>query len=209
MKLPVITLALALLGFCGQVLAQNAPQPTPVVKPSTPAPPVPGGGAAAKGSGSSALAPVLKPSTPAPWPAAAATSGKVWGALVYATAGRPAPLPASVPLELANLSKRLASVTVLGAYNRFEILGDRSQSISRQYESWVVPSKDLFLKLESKGPGPNGGLRLDMQYWYMDKVMVKTDATLKPHSPLFIVGPKWREGRLVFVLMLTEGAMGK
>jgi hypothetical protein len=35
-------------------------------------------------------------------------------------------------------------------------------------------------------------------------VLIKTDAVLRASSPLFIGGPKWREGRLLFVLLLKE-----
>ena len=38
--------------------------------------------------------------------------------------------------------------------------------------------------------------------WQDEKVLVKTDVTLKKGSPLFIKGPKWRNGRLIFVLVL-------
>jgi len=135
--------------------------------------------------------PVVKP----------ATSGKVWGALIHATNGKPATLPDSVPVDLKDLPKRLGKVF---KYSRFEILGDHTQDIFRQYESWVVPSKELFLKLDSKGPAPKGGLKLNLQFWRLDKVLVKTDTILRPQSPLFIGGPKWRDGQLVFVLLLTE-----
>jgi hypothetical protein len=42
-------------------------------------------------------------------------------------------------------------------------------------------------------------------------VLVKTDTLLQPNSPLFIGGPKWRDGQLVFVLLLkkVEGAAAK
>ena len=135
-----------------------------------------------------------------------ATSGKVWGALIYATDGKPAPLPGSVPADLKDLPKRLGKVF---KHSRFEILGDHTQDVFRQYESWVVPSRELFLKLDSKGPAPGGGLKLNLQFWRLEQVLVKTDAILRPQSPLFIKGPKWRDGQLIFVLLLTEGGHKK
>lgn len=134
--------------------------------------------------------PVVKP----------ATDGKVWGALVYATDGSEAAVSdLKPPKELADLSVRLGKVF---PYKRYEILGEHLQDVFREYESWVVPSKDLFLKVDSKGPAEGGGINLHLQFWRDQQVLVKTDAVLRARSPLFIGGPKWRDGRLIFVLLL-------
>jgi hypothetical protein len=135
-----------------------------------------------------------------------ATDGSVWGALIYASEGPTLELPKTVPAGLKDLDKRLAKVF---PFTRFEILGQHTQDIFRQYESWVVPSKDLFLKLDSKGPADAGGINLNLQFWRDQEVLVKTDTVLRPDSPLFIAGPKWRQGRLLFVLLLTKVEAGK
>ena len=130
-----------------------------------------------------------------------ATDGKVWGALIYASNGVAADLPAEVPTQLKTLPERLGKVF---PFTRFEIIGQHTQDIFRQYESWVVPSKDLFLKLDSKGPAEGGGMSLNLQFWQEQQVLVKTDTVLRENSPLFIGGPQWKEGRLLFVLLLTK-----
>ncbi len=84
----------------------------------------------------------------------------------------------------------------------FHFLGEHTQGVFKQYESWLVPSRDLFVKLDSKGPAAGGGLRLDLQLWRDKDVIMKTDIVLRPGSPLFIEGPRWRGGNLVFVLLL-------
>jgi hypothetical protein len=132
-----------------------------------------------------------------------ATDGKVWGALVYATSDAK-DLTGSgekPPAEFADLTKRLAKVF---PYQHFEILGQHLQDVFREYESWVVPTKELFLKVDSKGPAKDGGMNLHLQFWREQQVLVKTDTTLRPGSPLFIGGPKWREGQLIFVLVLKK-----
>ncbi|MEZ5301366.1 MAG: hypothetical protein R3F11_12040 [Verrucomicrobiales bacterium] len=85
----------------------------------------------------------------------------------------------------------------------FSLLGEHTQNVFKAYETWVVPSKEVFLRVDSKGPAEGGGLKLNVQLWRGEKVLVKTDADLKPNSPLVLAGPKWRGGRLLFVLMLT------
>jgi hypothetical protein len=105
------------------------------------------------------------------------------------------------PADFADIPQRLGKVF---PYQHFEILGQHLQDVFREYESWVVPTKDLFLKVDSKGPAKGGGMNLHLQFWRDQQVLVKTDAVLKANSPLFIGGPKWREGQLVFVLVLQK-----
>lgn len=137
----------------------------------------------------------------------AETDGRVWGALVYAS-DAPSPSPRAgteLPKDCADLPKRLGKAF---PYRHFEVLGQHSQDIFRQYESWVVPSRELFLKIDSKGRAENGGMNLHLQFWQEQQVLVKTDAVLRPRSPLFIAGPRWKDGRLIFVLLLrgTHGS---
>jgi hypothetical protein len=132
-----------------------------------------------------------------------ATDGKVWGALVYASneAQSSTGTASEVPADFADIPQRLGKVF---PFSRYEIIGQHLQDVFREYESWVVPTKDLFLKVDSKGPAEGGGMNLHLQFWRDQQVVVKTDAVLKAGSPLFISGPKWREGRLIFVLVLQK-----
>jgi hypothetical protein len=155
------------------------------------------------------------PGNAAPTPSApisaekAAKDGSVWGALIYATnekgTAQAAKAEAAVAENCPNLAKRLGQVF---PYSHFELLGEHTQVVFREYESWVVPSKDVFLKVDSKGAAIDGGLNLHVQFWQGQQVLVKTDTVLQPNSPLFIGGPKWRDGQLIFVLMVkkVEGA---
>jgi len=152
------------------------------------------------------LAQAQQPSAPPVQPLPAvkpATDGKVWGALVYASNDAKGFIGANEqpPADFTDIPQRLGKVF---PYQRFEILGQHLQDVFREYESWVVPTKDLFLKVDSKGPAEGGGMNLHLQFWRDQQVLVKTDAVLKSGSPLFIGGPKWRDGQLVFVLVLQK-----
>ena len=130
-----------------------------------------------------------------------ATDGQVWGALIYATDDADT-IPDNgkkFPAEPADLEGRLRKVF---RQAHFRIVGQHTQDILREYESWVVPSRDLFLKVDSNGPAEGGGIHLHLQFWQGEQVLVKSDAVLRADSPLFIGGPKWRDGQLIFVLML-------
>lgn len=129
-----------------------------------------------------------------------ATEGQVWGALIYASDTAPqGGNNETPPASLKNLPERLGKAF---PYKHYQILGQHLQDVFREYESWVVPSKDLFLKVDSKGPAVGGGVNLHLQFWRDQQVLVKTDVVLKANSPLFIAGPTWREGKLIFVLVL-------
>lgn len=131
-----------------------------------------------------------------------ATEGKVWGALIYATTDAVKLTGSTEQMREApkDLPTRLAKV--FAPYTHFEIIGQHLQDVFREYESWVVPSRDLFLKIDSKGPAEDGGMNLHLQVWREQEVLAKMDAILRAGSPLFIGGPKWRDGQLLFVIEL-------
>lgn len=134
------------------------------------------------------------------------TDAKVWGALVFASNDpkEAAAMPkVDVPAEFADITQRLGKVF---PYQHIDVIGQHLQDVFREYESWVVPTKDLFLKVDSKGPAKDGGMNLHLQFWRDQQVIVKTDAVLKAETPLFIAGPKWRGGQLLFVLVLQKGS---
>jgi hypothetical protein len=103
------------------------------------------------------------------------------------------------PKMMADLRLRLAKA--FPDQKNYQLLGRHTQNVLQQYESWVVPSKDLCLKIDSRGPTADNGIKLHVQLWQEKKVLVKCDAVLKPANPVFIGGPNWRGGRLVFVVV--------
>jgi hypothetical protein len=136
----------------------------------------------------------------------AAKDGSVWGALVFANNDKGPKADAKAAEDFPDLAKRLGKVF---PYKNFEVLGQHTQVVFREYESWVVPSREVFLKVDSKGAAINGGLNLHLQFWQGQQVLVKTDTRLQPNSPLFIGGPKWKDGQLIFVLLLKKVEGGK
>jgi hypothetical protein len=133
-----------------------------------------------------------------------ASEAKVWGALVYAVDPGETDLPEGVTtnaVAFADFSERLGKVF---PNKKFILLGEHTQDIFREYESWVVPSKHLFAKIDSKGRDPDGRLLLHLQFWRDEAVIAKADAVLKAGSPIFIGGPKWRNGRLILVVSLLN-----
>lgn len=123
----------------------------------------------------------------------------LWGALVRATDQIPG--QGAKTLE-PGLTERLEETF---SFRHFELLGEHTQSVSAEYETWVLPSEELYMKVDSKGPS-EGGLGLHLQLWRRQNVVLKTDVILSSGSPIFIAGPRWGKDQLLFVIQLREPA---
>jgi hypothetical protein len=134
--------------------------------------------------------------SPVPKNSKAHRDGRVWGALFFATPEKiEAPQGADAAKTLSQLGKAFPEKS-------FQLLGEHTQEIFSEYESWVVPSKDLFLKIDSKGPTENNdGVNLHLQLWQEKNVLLKTDVILRK-EPIFIAGPRWGKGQLIMVIEL-------
>jgi hypothetical protein len=136
-------------------------------------------------------------------PAAAESEASVEGYLFFASNDATAPeqeekIAADAAL-LAALQGRLGKVF---PFTHYHLIGKHSQKVFKEYESWVVPSKDLCLKIDSRGPAEGGGVNVHLQLWQDTKVLVKSDSVLRLDKPIFLGGPTWRAGRLIFVVRL-------
>ncbi|MCB1232300.1 MAG: hypothetical protein KDN19_18775 [Verrucomicrobiae bacterium] len=91
-------------------------------------------------------------------------------------------------------------------HRSFRLIGENSEKVFKEYECWIVPSKQLFLKIDSLGthPDKSGGVHVHLQLWQKDHVLLKSETILR-RQPVFIAGPKWGEkGQLIMVLKLME-----
>lgn len=119
----------------------------------------------------------------------------IWGALVRGSHapidGQPAPLP-------DGLAERLQAAF---EYEHFQLMGEHTQPVLAEFASYVVPSEELYMKIDCEGPVEDG-LGLQLQLWREESVIVKTDVILRDHSPVLIAGPKWGDDQLFFVVEL-------
>lgn len=133
-------------------------------------------------------------------PADQPCDGDVWCGLFVARQSDPGGVPAdpgSAAL-IEQLGKAFPSL------RHFQLVGENSGSVYKEYECWIVPTKQLFLKLDSLGPNPEkDGVHLHLQLWQEEHVILKSDAILR-RQPVFIAGPQWGDGRLIMVLKLAS-----
>lgn len=130
---------------------------------------------------------------------------EVWCALIVGlTPDTPRPPVAAADAEgqgevLEQLGKTFPDHT------GFEILGESHEPILKEYECWVVPHPELFIKVDSLGERPDkeGGIHVHLQIWHKTNVLVKSDAILR-RNPIFFVGPKLGPDQLILALKLKD-----
>jgi hypothetical protein len=142
----------------------------------------------------------------APEPSAnAPADAQVQGLLFFASNDATAPAQEEkVTVDAQLLTTTEGKLKKVFPFSNYHLIGKHTQKVFKEYESWVVPSKDLCLKIDSRGPAEGGGVNVHLQLWQDTKVLVKSDAVIRPGKPIFLGGPDWRGGRLIFVVMLKQ-----
>ena len=126
-------------------------------------------------------------------PGAKADGDRIWSALLLATKEDP---PSPVPKAL---EKFAPSIRKIFGYNSFYLLGEKKRDLISGGEEWLVPSKEFFFKVQCLSQEETSYLlRIEL---YRDKnLLVTTEAKLARDAPLFIRGPAWGKGHLIFLL---------
>jgi hypothetical protein len=97
------------------------------------------------------------------------------------------------------LERFAPTIKKIFGYNSFYLLGEKKRDLISGGEEWLVPSKEFFFKVQCLSQGETSYLlRIEL---YRDKnLLVTTEAKLARDAPLFIRGPAWGKGHLIFVL---------
>ncbi|MGA7394742.1 MAG: hypothetical protein WBW78_18960 [Terrimicrobiaceae bacterium] len=126
-------------------------------------------------------------------PGGKAGGDRIWSALLLATKEDP-----SGPVPKA-LEKFAPSIRKIFGYNSLYLLGEKKRDLISGGEEWLVPSKEFFFKVQCLSQEETSYLlRIEL---YRDKnLLVTTEAKLARDAPLFIRGPAWGKGHLIFLL---------
>jgi len=118
---------------------------------------------------------------------------RIWSALVLANNEKPArPVP-------ANLADFAPTIRKVFGYNSLYLLGDKKRDLVSGEEEWLVPSKDSFFKVQVLAQKPTY-YELRIELYRGKKLLVTSDARIAKDAPLYIRGPQWGGGQLVFLL---------
>lgn len=131
--------------------------------------------------------------------ASARAEDKIWTAVVLATN---ASSPKETPKELRTYEPKLKRIF---GYNQFEIVGSATEKIEDKADLRLTPTQSFWMQAKARratSKEARGGYLLNLQLFREKRQLVDTEARLAPGSPLFISGPEYGKGRIVFALMI-------
>jgi hypothetical protein len=126
-------------------------------------------------------------------PATCTAGDRIWSALVLATKEDP---PAPVPQILKEFASAIQKVF---GYNSLYLLGEKKRELYDGGEEWLVPTTEFFLKVQCLARGVTA-YTLRIELYRGKNLLVTTEAKLARDAPLYIRGPEWGRGQLIFVL---------
>ncbi len=129
--------------------------------------------------------------------------GKLSGTIIYAseTANQAANnLPEEQHLDTSGWEQKWG-------FKHYRRIGNDTQAIYRSYENWLKPIKgsDQIMLSYSVVKPTDDGYEIDLSFWQEQrKVFRTTSLILEEKKPLIILGPKWRDGQLLFAIELKD-----
>jgi hypothetical protein len=125
---------------------------------------------------------------------AAHGSDKLWVGL-YLGENKPAAQPASLAPE--KLGHRLHAVF---GFKQYELLQGEEVNLKSNWEHWILSRKDFFMRIQPLPRAAGEEARIDYEIYKDAFLIAKGKYTLNDDIPLFINGPDFRQGRLIFVV---------
>jgi hypothetical protein len=85
-------------------------------------------------------------------------------------------------------------------FEHYELLKKEEIDLKNNWEQWVLPRKDFFIRLKPLPGQPGEGPVLDYELYKDGFIVAKGQYEPREGIPLFIDGPDFKQGRLIFVL---------
>jgi hypothetical protein len=124
---------------------------------------------------------------------ASAAGDRLWSALALATIESSAvPVPEALE-ELAPAIKKIFG------YNSLYLLGQKKRDLFSGSAEWLIPTKEFFFKVQCLSRELTSYL-LRIELYRGKDLLVTIEAKLAKHAPLYIRGPQWGRGLMIFVL---------
>jgi hypothetical protein len=119
---------------------------------------------------------------------------KVWVGLYLAENGAPPPKAVLAPEKLRH---RLHAVF---GFKHYELVDAQEVELRNEWEHWFLPRRDFFIRVEPLRRQTGEPKCIDYEIYKDGFIVAK--GKYEPHegTPLFINGPDFNQGRLIFVL---------
>ncbi len=102
-----------------------------------------------------------------------------------------------VTLAPEKLSQRLHEVF---GFTQYELIQGEEVNLKKDWEHWVLSRKDFFLRLQALPQVPGEPARIEYEIYKDGFIVAKGKYEVSEDTPLFINGPDFHQGRLIFVV---------
>lgn len=88
-------------------------------------------------------------------------------------------------------------------------MGSDKKPLYRAQENWAQPmscTDEILVRFDAQARPSKELTRLDLEFWISHKKILKTGAALSENSPMYVLGPEWRQGRMILLVSLTPFA---
>lgn len=126
--------------------------------------------------------------------------------LIYATDGGLEQIEPHGKVLSKGDEKKIREIKKL-SFKEYRSMGTEIPKVLRSYETWATPlrpSKEMLISFEPLSRKGNDKLQLVLEYWQSKRKLFSTNPTLVKGKPLYLLGPKWRDGRVILKLKLLE-----
>lgn len=92
-------------------------------------------------------------------------------------------------------------------FKNYRFLGGDTKPILRGYENWATPlkpSKEILVNFEPRKKLDGDRFQMLLEYWQGGRKILTTDPVLTKGKSLYLLGPKWRKGRLILEVKILE-----
>jgi len=126
-------------------------------------------------------------------PAVLSASDEIWSALLLATNETPRQPP---PKPLGDFSSAIEKIF---GYNSLYLLGQKKRTLGPGTTEWLVPSREFFFRITCLAQEDTHYL-VRIELFHNKDLLLTTEARLARNAPLYIRGPQWGRGQLLFLL---------
>ena len=85
-------------------------------------------------------------------------------------------------------------------FKHYKLVKAQEIALDDPWEQWVMPRRDFFIRIEPLAWRPGDTRLVDYAIYEDGFIVAKGRYEPRPDTPLFINGPDFNEGRLIFVL---------
>ncbi len=115
--------------------------------------------------------------------------------------GQNAPLPLLSRAAPDDLGARLHQVF---GYNHYQLIKSDRIDLDHTWSQWFVPRRDFFIRLKPQVPQADEPQLVDYEIYQDGFIMANGKYEPREDTPLFINGPYFKKGMLIFVLQTRE-----